>query len=423
MTRTLSLLAVAAVLPLPFVLPACGAGQPGGASPAASGSAAAGPTPKAEQIRDHGYFDVGTFFPTPPAVTGRVGNEALLGVMLSARPVVMECLVDPKNRGADKSTRVVLDSTLGDAGVDHQVSGQNLTPTGIACITAALRAFTQASPGLTSKNAASAGGGAGAVKGHLELEHVVGASPAVVLGTNDASDIAAAVRLGLSGWSDCFADWKASAPRTLKATLTANRPKVAAPTVTLSAVTFDPPADPIAAKVAACLEGKIKALPVKAPSSDSVTLPYTFRFVHSGIFEPLPDAAPQLQFVEIDLQRSRRAAEAAIALGSQGQAAVVYDDAVKRFKAKAKPEVSIADLKEKCAALLAADDKLIGAADAMVATEDGAHRFTVDQKAKDPSWGEAETIAAKNLADAQKDAAKDKAVRKTDEAACPKVSY
>jgi hypothetical protein len=412
MTRTLLL----ATVPVAFLLAACGPQQSGPASPSASGSAAA-PKVEQQQVKNLGYFDVATFSAAPPVVAGRASSEALLGVLLSARPVVMECLVDPKNRGPEKKTHVVLDATLVDAGVEHKATGTNLTPAGTACIEAALRAWTQAIPALTAKNAA------GPLKGHLELEHVVGASPSVEMGVNDASDIAGAIRLALPTWGDCFGAWKSAPPRGLRVSVRAARPKEAPPTVSLSTVAFDATSDPVAGKVAACLEGKLKALQVKTPSAESVSLPYTFRFVHSGIGEALPDAAPELQFVELDLQRGRRAAETAIAAGERGLLLAVYDDVVKRFKAKAKPEVSIAELKEKCAALVASADKLVAAAEKQAATEEATHRFTLEQKAKDPSWADAETASAKNLADAQKDVENVKAVRNADQGACPKVTY
>jgi hypothetical protein len=401
---------------LAFALAACGPEQPGAATPTPAGSAA--PVAEQQAVKNVWYFDVSTFAPSPPAVTGHATNEALIGVELAARPVVMECLVDPKNRGPEKKTHVVLDATLGDAGVDHRVSGDNLSPAGVACIEAALRAWTGAIPTLTAKNAA------GPVKSHLELDHLVGASPAVEMGVNDVSDIAGALRLGLAGWGDCFTDWKTAPPRTLKATVKVLRPaKDAGATVTPAEVTFEAPTDAAAGKVAACLTGKIKALPVKTPRGASVSLPYTFRFVHSGVAEPLPDAAPEVQIIQIDLQRARRAAETAIAVGDRTFSAVVYEDAVKRFKAKAKPEVPVAELKEKCAALLAADDKLLGAADKQAATEDAAHRIAAEQKSKDPTWADAEAAAAKSLAGAQRDAQVFRDNRKADEGACPKVSY
>lgn len=415
-------------LPLAFLaatLSACGAAEQGGAAiPAASATDGGAPAPRVEQqqIQNLGYFDVATLFPAPPAVAGHAGTEALLGVEIAARPLVMECLVDPRNRGPEKRTHVVVDAALADSGVTHQVTGQNLTPAGAACVEGALRAWTQAVPALTAKNVA-ARDGATPIKSHLEYDHVTPASPAVVLGVNEASDIAGAIRLALPTWSECFSAWKAAPPRQLRVTVGAVRSKPVTPTVTLSTVTFDATTDATAGAVAACLTGKLKALQVKTPSGESLTLPYIFRLVHSGVGDLLPDAPPELQFVELDLQRARRAAETAIAIGERGHAVVVYDDLVKRFKAKDKPEVTVEQLREKCAAMVMLDDKLIAAAEKQAATEDTTHRFTQDQKAKDPTWAEAEAGAAKSSADAHKDSESFKANKKLDEGACPKVKY
>jgi hypothetical protein len=413
MTRTRTLLALFPAL----AAAACGPEQPGPAAPAAS----AAPVAKQEVVKNLGYLDISTLFPAPPVVPGHATQQALLGVELAARPMVLECLVDPKNRGADKKTHVVVDAALTDAGVDHQVTGENLTPAGTACIQAALAAWTGAVPTLSAKNAPPGGA---PVKSHIEFEHQLGSTPAVEMGINDVSDVAGAIRLGLPHWADCFGDWKGAAPRTLKATVKVVHPAAdagAVTSVTPAEVTFDPSSDAAAGKAAACLADKIKALQVKVPQGQSISLPYTFHFVHSGIAEALPDAPPDVQLVQIDLQRARRTADVLIAEGDRTLAAVVYDDVVKRYKAKTKPAPSVADLKARCQELLATDDKLIAAAGKRVASEDAAHTFTAAQKAQDATWTEAEAKAAQSLAGAQKDAQTYASNRAADEAACPKV--
>jgi hypothetical protein len=406
MTRTalLTVLALSAV--------ACAAEQAD-----TKANAPAGPKTEAQQTANLVHFDLGVISAAPPAITGKITSEVLTGVELAARPAVMECLVDPKNRGADKKTKVVIDASLGDAGVDHKVSGENLTPAGTACIEGALKRFTQASAALTAKNAV------GPVKSQIAVEHTVGQSPAVVSGGNDASEIAGAIRLALPSWGECFADWKSAPPRMLKAQIKVNKPNPAAATTTPAEVKFDPTTDAAAGKVASCLEGKLKALSVKAPSTEFVSLPFPFRFVHSGISDALPDASPELAFTQLDLMRARRAAEAAVAFGERKAASGAYEDLVKRFKAKEKPEVTVAALKDGCAALLAADDKLIGAVEKQASTEESTNKFATEQKAKDASWGDAANAAAAKLAEAQKDLATFKEVRKQDEGACPKVKF
>jgi hypothetical protein len=397
---------------LALALTACAAEQVPG--PQAGGKEQ--PKVEQQQIAAVGYFDLATLWPAPPAVPARVNKEILTGVEVAARPLVMECLVDPKNRGADKRTHVVVDASLTDAGVDHKISGENLTPAGTACVDAALKKWTGAVAALNAKAAS------GPVASHVEYEHVVGVSPAAVLGQNDASDLVARVRLALPGWGDCVADWKTAPPRMLKATIKLTKaagspaPAEASP----SEVTFEAAGDPTGEKVAACLKGKITALKVKSPASEAITVPYVFRFVHSNITDALPGVTPEVQFAQLDLVRARRAAEAAVALGERGEAAGTYDLAVKNYKAKAKPEVTVKELKDKCAALLAADDKVIDAMKKQLTIEDTTHKLATEQKAKDASWAEAETSAAQKVQQAQKDVDGFQAQRKNDEGACPK---
>ena len=351
----------------------------------------------------------------PPALPARVNREVLTGVEVLARPYVMECLVDPRSRGAGPQTVVVVDATLVDAGVDHKITGQNLTPAGTACIDGALKRWTAAIPGLTARAASAP------VTSHIETQHVVGTSPSVTLGVNEASDVAATVRLALPGWGDCLADWKAAAPRTLQAMVKLTRPAAAPPPqVSPAEVTFEPAGDPTADKVAACLKTKILALKVKTPTPESLTVPVTFRFVHSGVSDALPAAAPEVQFAQLDLTRARRAAEAAITLGDRMAAVGAYDGAVKGYKEKAQPEVTVKELKDKCAALLAADDRVIDALRRQQATEEATQRFATEQKARDASWADAASAAAQKLTLAQKDVESFVGYRKQDEAACPK---
>src|SRR5262245_27291582 len=112
----------------------------------------------------------------------------------------MECLVDPKNRGPEKSTSVSLDSQLVASGVENRVSGKNLTADGEKCVKATLDKWMVAMPKLTEKNGyvipdpkAPKGTPAKPVTAHAEIEHVVGVSPAVTLGLNEASDMVGAI--------------------------------------------------------------------------------------------------------------------------------------------------------------------------------------------------------------------------------------
>jgi hypothetical protein len=389
-------------------LAACGgADQPGPVTPAG----AQGSKVEAQKVANLDYFDVATVAPTPPSLARRPDRDALLGVELAARPVLLECLVDPKNRGPEKATHVVVDATTTDTGVEHHITGTNVTASGAACLENALKAWTKGLP---------TGPGA-PVESHLEIDHLAGVNPAVVLGVNDASDVAAAVRLALPGWGECFAEWKNAPPRLLRANLKAARAKDASPAVLLASVAFEPTADPAAGKVAACLEGKLKTLAIKPPQGESVTVPYVFRLVHSGIDGALPDAPPDLQLVELDLQRARRLSEVAIAIGERAQVLASYDDRVKRYKAKARPEVTLAELSDECTALLAAGDKLLVAAERQTATEDATHLFAESHKAKDPAWTEAEATAAKSLSESQRELATYRTLRKKDESACPKL--
>src|SRR5262249_13223736 len=139
-------------LPLALALTACAAQD---ASSSGGKTAAKVDEPKVaqQQLKNLGEFDVGLFSLEPPAIPPRVNNDVLSAILYAARPNILECLVDPQHRGADKHTKIVIDATLTDAGVDSKVTGQNLTPEGTACIEGALKKWTQAASTLNAKAA------------------------------------------------------------------------------------------------------------------------------------------------------------------------------------------------------------------------------------------------------------------------------
>ena len=108
--------------------------------------------PVTEQLRitNINQSDLAVCFPKAPAVPDKITAETLTGLLVAARPQVMECLADPVRRGPAKETRVVIKSTLGASGVEHAVSGQNVTPEGEKCITSNLSRFFSTVPQLAT---------------------------------------------------------------------------------------------------------------------------------------------------------------------------------------------------------------------------------------------------------------------------------
>ncbi|MFO0763146.1 MAG: hypothetical protein U0359_42305, partial [Byssovorax sp.] len=205
---------------LALTLTACSAAAPDAPqTPAPTSAPTAAPKIEQQQLGNTGWLDVATFASDPPALPAVISTEVLLGVELLARPFVLECLVDPTHRGADKRTHAVIDASLGDGGVTHKVSGDNMTPAGTKCIEAALGKWTASMPALNAKAAAGAG-----VSAHIEIDHVAGVQPAVVFGQNEGSDVAGTIRLAVAGWGDCFTAWKSAPPRQLKGSLELTKP-------------------------------------------------------------------------------------------------------------------------------------------------------------------------------------------------------
>jgi hypothetical protein len=389
-----------------------------GPAPATETQGPDAPTTKMEQLKivNISQSDLGVCFPKPPATAETITTEALTGLLVAARPQVLECLVDPTRRGAERETRITVKSTLGASGVEHAVAGQNLTPEGEKCVREALGRYFAAVPAIASRPAASAS--AAPVTAEAAFSHVAGVLPTVKLGQNEGSDVAGTIRLQQSTWCDCYADWKDAAPRTLKAKI---KLKKGAGPVAPAEVTIDPVNEPTADKVAACLKDKVKALKFNV-TSDEVTIPYTFLFLHSSHDGPIADAPPEIRFAQLEALRGQRAAAAVVAVGARTVAAVTYDALVKKYKAK--PENSLVEeLKTKCAALLKTDDGWVASIERQLEMDQQTLALIVELKANDPQWAKAEAAIQSNVDATKKDLEAAKKTRTDDAGICPKERF
>lgn len=385
----------------------------------------AAPKEERERLQNVGYFDVGTCNPKPPAVPERVTSEVLLGVMIAAEPQVMECLVDPKNRGPEADTKVTLDQSLTDTGVRTVVGGTNVTPEGQKCITDALDKWTSQLPSLKAKNAYSpkTAEGAKPVAGHFEVQHRVGVSPSVKLGNNWASDVVGQIRLAQPQWCDCFAAWDNNAPHALKATVTFVKPKTGELQAPPTEVAFEPTGDAAADKVAGCMKDKLMAMKFPATSSDKFQLPVPFSFINSNSTQPLgQDASPQVAFSQFDATRAKKNAAAVIAVGEMTYARNGYGDLVDKYK-RTKDWKLVSQLKDKCKTMLKADDAFISALKNQVQVETQTHEFASNLKAQNPQWADAEAASAQQAQQTQQQLTDTQKQRAGDEASCPKEHY
>lgn len=432
-----------ALLPALVLLPTCASLKKGGHEVKS----------EKQKIVNVSYFDVASCFPRQLELPEKITSEVLMGVQLHSQPMVMECLVDPKARGPEKKTAVAIESALTDAGVENKVSGQNLTADGERCIKDALDRWMATMPALNAKNgfapAPPKGESPKPLSSQLKLEHVADVSPTVTMGVNEGSDYVGAIRLAQARWCECYAPWKETSPRQLTALIKIARPvkekdkkeataeakkedqaKAGPVLVHPAEIVFQPTQDAAADQVAACLKDKLMALDLPTPAGEFFTLPaFPFNHVHSWSKDPIPEAAPNVAFIQFDLLRGTRTAEAALAYGPRTVAVTAYDEAVKLYKEQAamkrrpKNMVTVKELKDKCARLLEADDAITRALEQQLVVDQATHDFVVSLLAKDPQWAEAEAVSKEKVASAQKEVADSKQMRAQDAGACPREHY
>lgn len=385
---------------------ACAGAQKPDASAAGAKST---PTEERVRITNQPPFDLVSCFPRELKMPEQNSQGVVLGALLAVRPQVQECLVDPKNRGPAEATKVQVKTTVTDQGATHAITGENLTPEGQACIQKVLDTHVQ--PAALAK-------GAQPVEGTLPFEHTASGLNSVKFGINEGSDFTGAVRLAQPSWCDCYANFKDKVPPALTAKV-----KLVKTQQTPTEVTFEPSGSTEGDQLAACLQPKIAALPAKLSSDE---LGFGYRFVHfnsAASQEASASMPPELRFLQLDLVRTQRAADQAIADGARTPAAQAFASVVDRYQ-KTKDYKLFDELERTCNALVAADTRVTEATQGRLETEQAALAIATEMKAKDAEgWTEAEAATQKNLDETQKELAEAQKIATQDKGACPKKTY
>lgn len=356
------------------------------------------------KITNQPAFDVATCHPRQLTLPTPPNQAIIIGALVSARPQLLECLVDPKNRGPAQTTKVTVKTTVDSTGGKHAITGENLTPSGTQC----MQAMVDKLAPFTALPA-----GAQPVEAQTEFVHEVGNSPTVTYGINEGSDFSGNVRLGQATWCDCYVNFASQPPPLLTA-----RIKLKKGMATPVEVTFDPSGSTEGDALAACLQPKIAALPAKL-STDELTFPHRFIHFHSLAGENVANLPPELAFYQLELVRGQRAADAALAFGVRANAAETYDAVVAQYQ-KTKNWKLVDELKAKCAALVKSADGWVSALEAQQAADQSTLTLVQTLKAKDEGWAQVETATQGALGKTAEDLKTAQARRQADADACPK---
>ncbi len=368
--------------------------------------AAAASVQERMRITNQPVFDVAYCHPRELNLPKPPNQATLVGALITTRPQVMECLVDPKSRGPAATTKVMVKTHITDAEATHSVVGENLTPDGQKCILDAVNKAVVLEP--LAK-------GAQPVDAQAEFIHEMNNSPAITFGVNEGSDFSGHIRLAQDQWCECYTGYATQAPPVLTAKITLKKASA-----TAADIVFEPSGSTEGDQLAACLKPKIAALPAKL-SVDELTFPHRFVHFNAQATEPAASLPPELRFYQLELVRGQRAADTAIAFGQRANAADAYDTVVTDYKKDPKKNWGmVPQLKEKCAALVKAADTWISAIEAQQSAEQQTVTLVTELKTKDESWAPVDTASQTALANTMKDLETAKQRRQQDEAACPK---
>lgn len=333
-----------------------------------------------------------------------VTKESLLGALLSARPALLECLVDPSSRGPAADSEATVTATVATTGASFAVAGTNLTDSGKACL--------EKAAGRLDLGTLAAG--AAPVSTTFTVQHGP-QSNAVRFGLNPASDIAGRVRLAMPRWCDCYAAFGTqNAPSTLSAKVTLY--KDGRPTQVL----FNPA--PGLEAATACLSTKLQG-PL-GPLQDEVTgLTLPFLLVNSSAVGEQASTAPELQFIQLDGVRAQRSAATAVRIGVREAANTSYNRLVADYKAaKAKQQPAILkELRARCDTLVKADDAWVAAMQAQLELDTRTFNVVTAfaQKAA-AEWAPAVAATKAQVDSTTAELAKVQAIRTSDAGVCPK---
>lgn len=360
-----------------------------------------------EQVRitNQQPFDVAACHSRKLQLSAPFNSYMLVGALQALRPQLMECLVDPRHRGPEKTTEVKITSKADESGGSHTITAGNLTPEGLQC----LQQVVDTSAPLTAQPK-----GARAVEETYTLVHDRENSIAVELGVNEGSDFAAAVRLGQAKWCDCYAPFADKTPPLLSAKV-----RLAKDLPRPKEVVIAPVGTPEGDALAACLQQKIAELPAQISTTE---LGFTQTMIHLNAMaaEPAPDATPELRFFHLDLVGGQRYADTSLAKGERDNAATAYDDLVIRYN-RNKSSKLVPELKSKCKVLVDASERWVGSVQSQLKVEEASLALAQELTAKDAtSWANVAPRAQEMVDYTKKNLATALATLEADKGACPK---
>ncbi len=379
-----------------------------------------GPTQESQQIKNIAHFDIGTCFAVAPEVSAPVVKESLLAVQVSARPLVMECLVNPANRAAAPVTKVTVETTFASGAFAHKATGENLTPEGEKCIVDALTRYTQAKVAGAES--------AAPVTNAFDYQHDVNQDPSVVMGINEISDLVGSIRVATPTWCDCFEPLKESVPGAIPMKVDLKKAEGATDggsAITVAASVDQALADGgagVDATLSQCLVGKLQTLPFSTMKSQQDIFPYFFIFTN---FEARGDqqvADLNVRFTQLDLQRGQRTADRLLTFAKLNTAAAGYTELVNKYKAKP-ASVTRTQLVTRCNAMVKADEEYVSVLRDLKAVADLQLTTVQELRQADPMYPlEVEEHTTKEVATTAADLAASEQTLTNDKAICTRLA-
>ncbi|MCL2178020.1 MAG: hypothetical protein FWC28_08955 [Proteobacteria bacterium] len=323
------------------------------ASCASQKTAQGTPSISRQKVENLVHFDVASCQKPSGLVSEITNEESIFGGILSVQPAILECFVPPQNRQGNQNTHVKLSTSVSSQTTLHTVQGENLSPSGVACIEAALAPlqFQQLPPEETERVAS------------IVINYPAN-SPQVTFGISEVSDVVGHVRLAIGKACHCFASMKNVGIAEVSMALTVSTRQPAKISLTSN--------NPNNNAIIACLMPEISKLKLQASRGELVLERVPLQFINSTVKDFPAEARLELQFLHADGLRTQNASIHALRSGERVQASTIYNQLLSKHKARL--STAPKDLNISCETLMKADE-------AWVATIE--EKFELDKRIAD----------------------------------------
>jgi hypothetical protein len=280
------------------------------------------------KVVDPGPFDIATCSLNAPPLPDEVDEWVLKAVLLSSRPLLLECLTPGTSRRQPGLVSVQVSSSFDASGVTNEVRGEDLTESGTRCVQLAVDGWTQRL--LAGKKPSSSN----KVQTQIVIEHRLG-DPNTQMGKADVNDVVGRVRLAMPNWCDCFAPLlDQPPPPDFMATIRVGQSAGGRIEVKPALFELETPENVAPPELVRCLKDKIMATSF-FNSAIAFHVPLHIELLNSNVTTPLSNVPITLRAMQLLVETRTLEARLSALEGARAISASRYAERVEHYNRRA----------------------------------------------------------------------------------------